>query len=279
MDYTQIKYDVTEHILTITLNRPKRMNAVTGVMERELISAFNAADEDDGIRAIIVTGEGRAFCAGADLGSGGSTFDFTKAENTIETHRDGGGIVALRIYDLKKPIIAAINGPAVGEGITMTLPMDIRLASEAARMGFVYARRGIVFEACGSWFLPRIVGVNKAAEWAYSGRVFNAQEALSSGLVSEVLSPELLIKRAREIAEQISQNTSSISVALNRQLLWKMLGADHPREAHKLESKLLFWIGNQDDAKEGVKSFLDKRQPNFTMRPSVDMPDFYPWWH
>ena len=216
MDYTQIKYEVSDRILTITLNRPERMNAVTVNMERELISAFNGADEDDSIRAIIVTGAGRAFCAGADLGSGGTTFDFTRAANTIETHRDGGGIVALRIYDLKKQIIAAINGPAVGEGITMTLHMDIRLASEAAKMGFVYAKRGIVFEACGSWFLPRIVGVSKAAEWAYSGRVFNAQEALSSGLVSEVLSPELLMKRAREIAQEIARNTSSISVALNR---------------------------------------------------------------
>jgi len=278
MEYTQIKYEVSDHILTITLNRPEKLNAVTGTMERELISAFDAADEDDSVRAIVLTGAGRAFCAGADLGSGGTTFDFTKDANNIETHRDGGGIVALRIYDLKKPIIAAINGPAAGEGITMTLPMDIRLASEAARMGFVYARRGIVFECCGSWFLPRIVGVSKAAEWAYSGKVFSAQEALSSGLVSEVLAPEDLMPRAREIAREIAQNTSGISVALNRQLLWKMLGADHPREAHKLESKLLFWIGTRDDAKEGVNSFLEKRAPDFTMRPSVDMPDFYPWW-
>jgi len=281
MAYSQIKYEVSDRILTITLNRPDRLNAFTDeVMAPELIDAFNRADDDDDVRAIIVTGAGRGFCAGVDLGGAGSTFAYadTRPEFALETHRDVGGTVVLRIYDMKKPVIAAINGPAVGVGMTMTLPMDIRLAGETARMGFVFARRGIVIESCSSWFLPRIVGISQAAEWAYTGRIFDAQEALAGGLVKEVLSQDRLLDRAREIAEEIARNTSAVSVALSRQLLWKMLGEDHPMEAHRVDSKLMYWVGDQPDAKEGVASFLEKRAPNFTMRPSKDMPPFYPWW-
>jgi len=280
MEYTQILYEVSEGILTITLNRPEKLNADTPVMEAELIDAFNMADADDDVRVVIVTGAGRAFCAGADLSSGGETFDYSSQgkPHTPEARRDRGGLVTLRIHDMIKPVIAAINGPAVGFGLTMTLPMDIRLASENAKMGFVFTRRGIVPEACSTWFLPRIVGINKAAEWALTGRVFDAQEALAYGLITEVLAPDALIPRAREIASEIAHNTSAISVALCRQLLWKMLGADHPMEAHKLDSRIVSWTGEQADAREGVMSFLEKRPPNFPMKPSTDMPEFYPWW-
>ncbi len=280
MEYEQIKCEVAEAILTITLNRPEKLNAATPVLISELVDALNRADADDSVRVVIVTGAGRAFCAGADLSEAGKTWDYKAIglKDTLETHRDGGGLFTLRVYDMKKPLIAAINGPAVGFGITMTLPMDIRLASKNARMGFVFARRGVVNEACSSWFLPRIVGISKAAEWVLTGRVFEAQEALAHGLVSELLAPDALIPRAREIATEIAQNTSAISVALARQLLWKMLGADHPMEAHKLDSKCMFWIGARADAREGVTSFLEKRPPKFVMKPSSEMPPFYPWW-
>lgn len=275
MEYTQIKYEVSDSILTLTLNRPEKLNADTPVMRAEVMDALNRADEDDGIRVIIVTGAGRAFCAGADLSGMGTT---SRSEDSIEDWRDGGGIVTLRMYDMKKPLIAAINGPAVGYGITQTLPMDIRLASENAKIGFVFARRGLVFEACSSWFLPRIVGISQAAEWVLTGRIFTAQEALDRGLVSEVLAPERLIPRAREIASEIIQNTSAISVALSRQMLWKMAGADHPMEAHKIDSKGMFTTIRSADAQEGISSFLEKRAPKFTMKPSSEMPGFYPWW-
>jgi enoyl-CoA hydratase/carnithine racemase len=280
MEYTEIEYEVSDSILTITLNRPEKLNAYTLVMDTELKDALNRGDTDDDVRVVIVTGAGRAFCAGADLSGGDRTFDYRAwgLEDTPETPRDRGGLMTLRIYDMKKPLIAAINGPAVGFGITMTLPMDIRLASENARIGFVFTRRGIVPEACSSWFLPRIVGISKATELVLTGRVFDAREALAHGLVSEVLTPEDLIPRAREIAAEIARNTSAISVALSRQLLWKMLGADHPIEAHRLESKCMYWTGRQADAAEGILSFLEKRPPRFTMRPSSDMPEFYPWW-
>lgn len=277
MEYTQIKYEISDQILTITLNRPENLNAFTPVMRIELLDALNTADTDDNVRVIIVTGAGRAFCAGADLSKLGGTFDY-KAEDSLETHRDGGGTVTLRIYDMKKPLIAAINGPAVGFGITMTLPMDIRLASENARMGFVFTRRGVVPEACSSWFLPRIVGISKAAEWVLTGRVFGAREAIAHGLVTELLAPDTLIPRAREIASEIVKNTSAISVALSRQLLWKMLGSNHPLEAHKLDSKCMFWTGGKSDAKEGILSFIEKRPPGFAMKTSSEMPEFYPWW-
>jgi enoyl-CoA hydratase/carnithine racemase len=280
MQYETIQYDVEERILTITLQRPEKLNAFTGRMCRELISAFERADADDDIRVVIVTGAGRAFCAGADLSEGGATFDneVRGRDERLDTHRDGGGLVTLRIFESKKPIIAAINGPAVGVGITMTLPMDVRIASTAARMGFVFARRGIVPEACSSWFLPRVVGISKAAEWVYTGRVFGAQEALEAGLVSQVVAPERLIESARALAREIADNTSAVSVALSRQLLWRMLGADHPMEAHKIDSKCIYWMGKSPDAYEGVTSFFEKRPPRFALRPSADLPGFYPWW-
>ena len=277
MTYEQILYEAGEGVLTITLHRPEKLNAFTPTMMRELIDAFDRADADDGVRAVIVTGAGRAFCAGADLSGGGGTFDNT-ARDTLETHRDGGGLVALRIFESKKPVIAAINGPAVGVGITMTLPMDVRLASTEARMGFVFARRGIVPEACSSWFLPRVVGISRAAEWVYTGRVFSAEEALAGGLVSRVVAPADLLETARGLAREIADNTSAVSVALSRQLLWRMLGADHPMEAHKVDSRAIYWMGGSADAREGVAAFLEKRPARFTLRPSADLPDFYPWW-
>lgn len=280
MEYTQIMNEISDRIFTITLNRPERLNAYTLTMCNELIDAFGTADADDDVRVVIVTGAGRAFCAGADLSpEAQASRELGKAAaDEPEAHRELAGRLTLPIYDLKKPVIAAINGPAAGVGITMTLAMDIRLASENARIGFVFTRRGIVAEGASHWFLPRIVGMGKAAEWILTGRVFGAQEALAHGLVTEVLPPDALIPRAREIALEIAQNTSAISVALCRQLLWKMVGADHPMEAHKIESKGVEWTFQQVDAREGITSFLEKRPANFTMKPSTDMPDFYPWW-
>jgi len=275
--YEQIRYELADGVLTVTLDRPDKLNAFTGTMARELIDAFGRSDADDAVRVVIVTGAGRAFCAGADLAPRGQTFDNTERD-TLDTHRDGGGVVALRIFESKKPVIAAINGPAVGVGITMTLPMDIRIASTAARIGFVFARRGIVPEACSSWFLPRLVGVAQAAEWVYTGRVFPAEEALAGRLVSRVVAPEALLDTARALAREIADNTSAMSVLLARQLLWRMLGADHPMEAHKVDSKAIFWMGSSADAREGVTAFLEKRPARFTMRPSTDVPPFYPWW-
>jgi len=280
MEYQEIRYEVAERVLTLTLHRPDKLNAFTARMMHELIDAFDRADADDDVRAVIVTGAGRAFCAGADLSSGSGTFDATQGARpqNIDEHRDGGGLVSLRIFESKKPVIAAINGPAVGVGITMTLPMDIRIASSAARMGFVFAKRGIVPEACSSWFLPRVVGISQATEWVYTGRIFNADEALAGRLVSRVVPPESLLETARTLANEIASNTSAMSVALSRQLLWRMLGADHPMEAHRADSKCIFWMGSHADAHEGVVSFLEKRPPRFSLRPSTDMPEFYPWW-
>lgn len=277
MNYDELQYQVADGVLTITLHRPDKLNAFTPTMCRELIDAFDQADRDDAVRAVIVTGAGRGFCAGADLSSGGGTFDNARRE-TIDDHRDGGGLVTLRIYESIKPVIAAINGPAVGVGITMTLPMDIRIASSSARIGFVFARRGIVPEACSSWFLPRLVGISQAAEWVYTGRVFSAEEALQARLISRVVKPDDLLPTAQAIAREIADNTSAVSVALSRQLLWRMLGADHPMEAHKLDSKCVYFMGRSEDAREGVTSFLEKRPPRFAMKPSTAMPGFYPWW-
>jgi enoyl-CoA hydratase/carnithine racemase len=271
---------VEDGVCTLTLNRPAKLNAVTRTMIDELIEALDHADADDAVRAVIVTGAGRAFCAGADLSGGGGTFDRAaqaRGEAPGE-HRDGGGRVTLRIYDMKKPVIAAINGPAVGFGITMTLAMDIRIASESARIGFVFSRRGVVPEACSTWFLPRLVGMARAAEWVYTGRVFSAEEAREGGLVTRVVPPDRLLPAARELAREIAQNASAVSVALARQLMWKLLGADHPMEAHRLDSKCMEWTGRSADAYEGVSAFLAKRPPRFTLRPSADMPPFYPWW-
>ncbi len=279
MAFQNIKYEVNERILTITLNRPEKLNAFTNDMGNELIEAFDRADQDDEVRVVIVTGAGRGFCAGSDLSGGSNTFDSaTRRNETIEEHRDAGGVGTLRIYEMKKPIIAAINGPAVGVGITMTLPMDIRIASSAAKMGFVFARRGITAEACSSWFLPRIVGISRAAEWVLTGRVFPAQEALEGGLVSRVVNPDELMPTVIKLAREIADNTSAVSVALSRQLLWRMLGADHPMEAHKIDSKCIYYMGKSPDSYEGVISFLEKRPAQFTMKPSADMPPFYPWW-
>jgi len=277
VDYEQIRYAVDDGILTVTLHRPERLNAFTTRMMYELLDAFEHADADDAVRVVIVTGAGRAFCAGADLSGGGGAFDYAGGPS-IEEHRDGGGLVALRIFESKKPVIAAINGPAVGVGITMTLPMDVRLASSASRMGFVFARRGIVPEACSSWFLPRLVGMQRAAEWVYTGRVFTADEALAGGLVARVVAPEALLDTARQLAREMADGTSAVSVALSRQLLWRMLGADHPMEAHQVDSRCLYWLGKSADTYEGVAAFLEKRPARFTLRPSSDLPDFYPWW-
>lgn len=278
MSFEHIKYEVADRILTITLNRPDKLNAFTPLMREELVEAFDRADEDDDVRAIIVTGEGRGFCAGADLSTGADTFDREGGKSGIEEHRDSGGLLTLRIFESKKPVIAAINGPAVGIGVTMTLPMDIRIASEKAKIGFVFARRGITPEAASAWFLPRIVGIGQALEWTMTGRVFSAQEALAGGLVSRVVPPEELIPVATEIAREIADNTSAVSIALTRQMMWKMLGADHPMEAHKIDSKCVYYMGKSPDSMEGVMSFLEKRPAKFTMKPSADMPDFYPWW-
>lgn len=278
MDYEEIRYEITDHVLTITLHRPEKLNAFTERMCRELIDAFDRADVDDDVRAIVVTGAGRAFCAGADLSTGGRTFDYEAQQQGIDDHRDGGGLVSLRIFELRKPVIAAINGPAVGVGVTMTLPMDIRIASSTARFGFVFARRGIVPEACSSWFLPRVVGISQALEWAYSGRVFDADEALAGRLVGRVVEPDALLPTAYALAREIADNTSAVSVALTRALMWRMLGADHPMEAHRVDSKCIYWLGRAADAREGVSSFLEKRPARFKMSPTQDMPPFYPWW-
>ena len=280
MAYEQILYEVKDHILTLTLNRPDKLNALTPLMRKELLGAFDRADADDQIRAIIVTGAGRAFCAGADLGTGIETFDYQTRDGQMqaEEHRDGGGQLTLRIFESIKPVIAAINGPAVGIGITMTLAMDIRIAVQNAKLGFVFARRGIVPEACSSWFLPRIVGISQALEWVLSGRLFSVDEAVSRGLVRSSHAPDQLLPDARDLATEIADNTSAISVALARQMLWRMLGADHPMEAHKVDSRAIYYTGKSADASEGITSFLEKRPPKFTDRPSIDMPQFYPWW-
>jgi enoyl-CoA hydratase/carnithine racemase len=276
VSFETLRYEVAGGVCTLTLHRPERLNAVTSTMIDELIAAFDRIDGDDAVRAVIVTGAGRAFCAGADLGAGGRTF--AREGGSPETHRDGGGRVTLRMFDLKKPVIAAINGPAVGFGATFTLAMDVRLASTAARMGFVFSRRGVVPEACSTWFLPRVVGIAQAAEWVYTGRVFDADEALRGGLVSRVLEPEDLLPAAHALAREIAENTSAVSVALARQMMWKLLGADHPMAAHRVDSLGMYWTGRSPDAREGVTSFIEKRRPHFTQKPSTDMPPFYPWW-
>ncbi len=292
-EFETLRYEIEDQVLTLTMNRPERLNAFNSRMQGEFLKALDQADADDQIRAVIVTGEGRGFCAGADLGKGAETFDYdnqteeAKADrasnegrqgNSNAWLRDGGGLLSLRIYEFNKPIIAAINGPAVGVGVTMTLPMDIRIASTKARIGFVFSRRGIVPEACSSYFLPRIVGVSKALEWAYSGKVFDADEALQGGLVRSLHEPEDLLPSARSIASEIAENTSAISVTMIRHMMWRMLGADHPMEAHKVDSRAIFHLGREADAHEGVASFLEKRPPNFTLKPSEDLPEFFPWW-
>jgi enoyl-CoA hydratase/carnithine racemase len=291
MAYEQIIYGVADGIATITLNRPEKLNAFTGVMMAEMIQAFDQVDADDDVRCVIVTGAGRAFCAGADLSAGAKTFDYDKrtdrpekggGEKTLtyemEEARDGGGRLTLRIFECLKPVIAAVNGAAVGVGSTMQLPMDIRIASDSARFGFVFARRGIVPEAASSYFLPRVVGISQALEWCYSGRVFDAQEGLKGGLVKEVVPGDQLLARANALAREIADNTAPVSVALTRQMLWRGLGFNHPMDAHKVDSRAILARGRSGDAKEGVTSFLEKRTPVYPDRVSDNMPDFFPWW-
>jgi enoyl-CoA hydratase/carnithine racemase len=285
-DFETCILDIDNGVAVLTMNRPDRMNAFTGQMMLDMIAAFDQTDADDAVRAVIVTGAGRAFCAGADLGAGAKTFDYEArddrpergAKDDLEYLRDGGGRLTLRIYESLKPVIAAVNGAAVGIGVTMQLPMDIRIASHDAKFGFVFARRGIVPEACSSWFLPRLVGPSAALEWCFSGRVFPASEAKERGLVRSLHAPEDLLPAAHAIAREIADNTAAVSVALTRQMIWRMLGADHPMEAHKVDSRAIFARGKQADAKEGVMSFLEKRTPTYPDKVSKDMPDFYPWW-
>jgi enoyl-CoA hydratase/carnithine racemase len=276
MEYEQIRYEIADQVLTITMNRPDRLNAWTPTMLHELLDAFDRADGDDDVRVVIITGAGRGFCAGADLEAGGSTFDYRERGVEDEVPRDGGGQFALRVFASKKPVIAAINGPAVGVGATMTLPMDIRLAADSAKMGFVFTRRGIVPEAASSWFLPRIVGISRAIEWVATGRVFGAREALEGGLVRSLHPPDELLAAARSLALEIVENTAPVSVALARRLMWDMLGAEHPMVAHRADSRAMLARGQSADVREGVTSFLEKRSPSFPDRVTDGLPDVFP---
>ncbi len=278
MEPEQITTELTDRVLTITLNRPERLNAWTATMGRELMEAFDRADADDQVRAVIVTGAGRAYCAGADLARGGDTFRGAPAESNAFEHRDNGGRFTLRVFDCTKPVIGAINGPAVGVGATMTLPMDVRLAAEDARFGFVFVRRGIVPEACSSWFLPRVVGISRAMEWVSTGRVFDAQEALEGGLVRSLHPGGDLLEAANALAAEIVANSAPVSVALARRMMWRMLGAEHPMIAHRADSRGMFFRGQSADVAEGVSSFLDKRTPQFTDRVSDGLPEIMPGW-
>ena len=273
--YKELLTSLHGDTFVVSLNRPEKLNAFTKTMQDELIKVFDYTDQSDEVKSVVVTGEGRAFCAGADLVEGPNTFDYAEEGNKLsnDDHRDGGGLVTLRIFRSKKPVIGAINGDAVGVGATMTLPMDIRIASDTARFGFVFSRRGAVPEACSSWFLPRVVGISKALDWCYTGRVFKSQEALQHGLVSEVTTDEELLERALEIGSSYSNKTSSISVSLARQMMWNMLAATHPEEAHILDSMAMEKMGKSSDIKEGIASFLEKRDPNFPMKVSKDLPD------
>jgi enoyl-CoA hydratase/carnithine racemase len=281
--FETITLDIADKVAVLTLNRPERMNAFTGQMMLDVVAAFDFTDASDDVGAVIVTGAGRAFCAGADLSEGAKTFDYDnrsdrpdKADLAFEERlRDSGGRMTLRMFESLKPIIGAINGASVGVGSTMQLPMDIRIASTAARFGFVFARRGIVPEACSSWFLPRLVGISRALEWCYSGRVFDAHEALAGGLVRSLHEPEALLPAAHAIAREIVDNTAPVSIALTRHMMWR---ADHPMEAHKIDSRGVYTRGQSPDAREGVMSFLEKRPPEFSSQVSQDMPEFFPWW-
>lgn len=289
MKYETILYDVEDGIATVTLNRPEVFNALNFTMQDELIAALDAIDRNDEVRAAIFTGAGRGFCGGADLSKGAAVFDKnTRADSPMredgsfdygkESARDGGGKLALRMFQSLKPLIGAVNGPAVGIGASMLLPMDIRIASETAKLGFVYARRGIVFECCSSYFLPRIVGISRALEWSMSGRVMPAQELKDGGLFRDVVAPDQLIPTARAIARDIADHTAPVSIALMRQMAWRGLSMQHPMDAHKIESRGITTRGASPDAKEGVQSFVEKRLPHFTAKVSTDMPDYYPWW-
>lgn len=274
-----VRTDLTGGVMTLTLDPPEKLNAFTIEMMQELIDAFDVADADDAVRAVVVTGAGRAFCAGADISGGTKGFvDVEKRKVGDGTVRDGGGLLTLRIFDSLKPVIAAVNGAAVGVGATMQLPMDMRLASEDAKFGFVFGRRGIVPEACSSWFLPRVVGISKAMEWSTTGRIFDAQEALSAGLVRSVHKPADLLGAAQELAEEIGANNAPVSVALTRQMMWRMLGADHPMQAHRVDSLAIELRSASADAAEGVRSFTEKRPAVFPDKVSTDLPDIFPDW-
>ena len=274
-----VRTDLTGGVMTLTLDRPEKLNAFTIEMMQQLIDAFDVADADDAVRAVVVTGAGRAFCAGADISGGTKGFvDVEKRKVGAGTVRDGGGLLTLRIFDSLKPVIAAVNGAAVGVGATMQLPMDMRLASEDAKFGFVFGRRGIVPEACSSWFLPRVVGISKAMEWSTTGRIFDAQEALSAGLVRSVHKPADLLGAAQELAEEIGANNAPVSVALTRQMMWRMLGADHPMQAHRVDSLAIELRSASADAAEGVRSFTEKRPAVFPDKVSTDLPDIFPDW-
>ena len=280
--FENIRWNLSGPVLTLTLYRPEKLNAMTRLMRRELCRALDLADADDAVRAIVVTGAGRAFCAGFDLSEGARAFDTSSParapEPGEEPGRDGGGVLALRLFACTKPLIGAINGAAVGIGASMLLPMDVRIASSDARFGFVFARRGVVPDACASWFLPRVAGISKALEWSLGGTVFDAAEALAGGLVSQVCEPGELLARAQAKALEIAENAAPVSVALTRQLMWRMLGASHPMEAHRLESAALESRGGSADSAEGVTSFKEKRPARFPDKVSTGMPDFYPWW-
>ncbi|HEY9091967.1 crotonase/enoyl-CoA hydratase family protein [Parasphingorhabdus sp.] len=283
MTYTQIKYDVADNIATITINRPEKMNAFTNTMLQEMCDAFDRIDADDDVRAVIVTGAGdRAFCAGADLTPEGGGKPFASSD-PVEDYsdprvRDGGGKLTLRIYQCLKPVIAAVNGAAVGVGATLQLPMDMRLASETARFGFVFARRGIAPDGAASWFLPHIVGRPLALEWCMTGRIFTAQEALDGGLIRSIHKPDELLPAAYALAREIIDNTAPVSIALTRQMLWQIPCADHPMEAHKIDSRIIYNRAKSGDAAEGIASFLEKRAPVYPDKVSTDMPDTFPWW-
>lgn len=288
-DFGEIRFEVSDHIATIELHRPDHLNAGTGRMVAELCSAFDLTDADDDVRAVIVTGHGtRAFCAGADLSGGadgGSPFTNFSAEpgsagvdGADHVERDGAGLVTMRMFASVKPVIGAINGAAVGMGATMTLPMDVRLASTTARFGFVFSRRGVIPEGASSWFLPRIVGISRALEWCYSGRLIAADEALAGGLVRSLHEPDELLPAARQLAVELAQDSAPVSVSLTRQMMWRMLGATHPMDAHRVDSRGIASRAASADAIEGVASFLEKRSPVFTDRVSTDLPDIFPDW-
>jgi len=290
MAYETIKYEIDKKILTITLNRPDKLNACTALMEREVVDAIDCSDKDNDVLAVIVTGAGRAFCAGADLSLGGDTFDRDvrrgpvkrlpdgKVDYSDPAVSDGGGKIAIRIFRSLKPVIAAVNGPAVGMGATLQLPMDVRIASHDARFGFVFSQRGLVPEGASSWFLPRVVGIAQALEWSLSGRIFTAEEALAGRLINRIVRPDELLPAARALAVQIVEKTAPVSVTLIRQMMWRMLGADDPMEAHKIESRGMYARGRSADAKEGVVAFLEKRPAVFKDRVPTDLPDYFPWW-
>ena len=277
-----VLYEREGHIATITYNRPEAMNAVNGTLRRDLNAAFVQLRDDDEAWVAIVTGAGRAFCAGADLSGGAESFDHESVTGSVGSPsgevRDGGGILTLRIFRCLKPVIAAINGPAVGVGATMTLPMDIRMASTDAKFGFVFAARGIVPEAASSWFLPRIVGISRAAEWCFTSRVFRAPEALDAGLVRSLHAPDELLPAARELASEIVANSAPVSVALSRMMLWRMMGASHPMDAHRIDSRAVNYTGGTPDAREGITAFFERRPAEWSMSVNDDLPPFVPWW-